>query len=689
MYQIKKTDSLSEMTSGPANFVGYKQRHCTDTLCLILFFIFIFIFGFLSILSISQGNPTSLIDPTDSFGNTCGKDKLESKPYQFYFDISACITNNDLSLVCPTTKLCLQSCPQRYSHYQSLQTMENTGILSKTDTRSQLICIYGFNPLQDNRTIIELVSDGLCAPYTIKSEPFLGRCLPSVLTNIFYYGNLSKNVSISQINTNMFGINSLSDVIRIIINDLSQIKESLILFIFIACILALVYIFAVKVLTGFMVTVTLILFLIILFICSSFCWYTIYTNRDFVYEYSTVARIVNDFIKLRKIYIVFGCITTFLFIFSLFVIIVLFDRIKLSIILLDQGAMAVFSVLSTFLWSPFIMILYSIIISFTIYTVLCLSTVGKPIFRSVDDNQTAMPCIPNLNSTKCIFQQEYGYDSLVLNGTDIITRSVIEFLVDYKQYLIWFNVFAFIWFSAFIFAFGEIVLAGVFANFYWSKENIKMLLPLLYSICITIRYHLGSVAFGSLIIATLRFIRLIIEYINKKLSAMQPNILTQFILKCFTCFIWIFEKFLKFLNKNSYILIASKGYSFCKATHKAFWYLVNNCLRFAVLVHLTEWILFCGTILVCTLNAYLFYQYLQWTDQYDQLILRWTPILVILLITYIISSLFFSVYDMAIKTIFVCFLQDLDENDGSIQHPYVMNNELLCLVHKTNIVEKK
>jgi choline transporter-like protein 2/4/5 len=43
---------------------------------------------------------------------------------------------------------------------------------------------------------------------------------------------------------------------------------------------------------------------------------------------------------------------------------------------------------------------------------------------------------------------------------------------------------------------------------------------------------------------------------------------------------------------------------------------------------------------------------------------------------------------MAIKTLFVCFLQVLDENDGSIQRPYVMNNELLRLVHKTNNVEK-
>jgi choline transporter-like protein 2/4/5 len=323
-----------------------------------------------------------------------------------------------------------------------------------------------------------------------------------------------------------------------------------------------------------------------------------------------------------------------------------------------------------------------------IYIDMCLSTVGKPIFRSMVDNQT-VPCLPNFNSTGCIFQQAYGYDSLVLNNTDPITRGVIEFLVDNKKTLKWFNLFAYLWFGAMLFAFQEIVLAGVFANYYWSKEHLTTSFPLCYSILIVTRYHVGSIAFGSLLIATLRYIRMIFDYINEKVSTIPGNVVISFIAKCFSCVLWLFEKFIKFLNKNSYVLIASRGYSFCKATRKAFVYIISNCLRFLVLVHLTEWVLFCGIISVCACNTYLFYQYLQWTDEYDQLILRWTPIVIILFLTYLIASLFFSVYDMAIKTLFISFLQDLDENDGSIQHPYAMNNELLRLVHKTNIVEKK
>ncbi|CAF1177067.1 unnamed protein product [Adineta steineri] len=679
------------MISKPIHFVSYKQRHCTDIFCLILFLIFIVIYIFISILAISKSQPISFVHSSDSFGNLCGQDKFEFQPYQFYFDISKCLTDGAFSFICPTTKICVSSCPTQYTHYELLQVTEMDGIKTKDLVRQQLVCMYDFDPILDNRTITELVNDGLCAPYTLPSEPFLGRCLPSVLTNLYDYENntqLNTNISVAHINTHMFGINSLSDVGRIIFSDLNRIKQSLILFIFIAFILVLIYMLAIKFLTGLMVFLTILILLVILFLSSSFCWYSIYTGNDLVYEYSTVAKIVNDFIKLRTIYYIFGCITTFLFLLTLFIVLTLFDRIRLSIILLDHGANAVFSVLSTIFWIPFTIIIFCLLTSLIIYIEMCLSTVGKPIFRTIVNNET-IPCLPNINSTECIFQQEYGYNDLVLNDTDIVTRGVIEFLVDNKTNLKWFNLFAYLWFSAFLFAFQEIVLAAVFSNYYWSKEKLTTSFPLIYSFFLIIRYHLGSIAFGSLLIATLRYIKIIFDYITNKITKIQNNIIITFLFKFISCFLWCFEKFLKFLNKHSYVLIAARGYSFCKATRKTFVYMINNCLRFLVLVHLTEWILFCGIIAICSCNTYLFYEYLQWTDEFDQLILRWTPMVIILVITYFIASLFFSVYDMAIKTLFICFLEDLDENDGSIQRPYMMNNELLSLLHKTNTIKEK
>ena len=36
-------------------------------------------------------------------------------------------------------------------------------------------------------------------------------------------------------------------------------------------------------------------------------------------------------------------------------------------------------------------------------------------------------------------------------------------------------------------------------------------------------------------------------------------------------------------------------------------------------------------------------------------------------------SAFFGVYSMAVDTLFLCFLEDLERNDGSLEKPYFMS----------------
>ena len=49
------------------------------------------------------------------------------------------------------------------------------------------------------------------------------------------------------------------------------------------------------------------------------------------------------------------------------------------------------------------------------------------------------------------------------------------------------------------------------------------------------------------------------------------------------------------------------------------------------------------------------------------------PTLVITATAYLIATCFFSVYEMAIDTLFLCFLQDSEINDGSKEKPYFMS----------------
>ena len=52
--------------------------------------------------------------------------------------------------------------------------------------------------------------------------------------------------------------------------------------------------------------------------------------------------------------------------------------------------------------------------------------------------------------------------------------------------------------------------------------------------------------------------------------------------------------------------------------------------------------------------------------------------------TYFIASCFFSVYAMAVDTLFLCFLVDLEQNDGSAEKPYFMSSNLMKILDLKN-----
>lgn len=124
------------------------------------------------------------------------------------------------------------------------------------------------------------------------------------------------------------------------------------------------------------------------------------------------------------------------------------------------------------------------------------------------------------------------------------------------QYFKAINVFGFFWLLFFISAFAEMVLAGTFASWYWTYDKKKVPFFLLTgSIYRTFRFHLGTIAFGSFIITLCRIIRILLEYVDKKLKQWD-NEFTRAVMCCCRCFFWMLETFLKFLNRNAYIMVS-------------------------------------------------------------------------------------------------------------------------------------
>ncbi len=61
---------------------------------------------------------------------------------------------------------------------------------------------------------------------------------------------------------------------------------------------------------------------------------------------------------------------------------------------------------------------------------------------------------------------------------------------------------------------------------------------------------------------------------------------------------------------------------------------------------------------------------------YPHYLVLQVPIAVVVIGSYFIASSFFGVYSMAVDTLFLCFLEDLERNDGTPSRPYFMSKGL-------------
>ncbi|XP_044532827.1 choline transporter-like protein 5 [Gracilinanus agilis] len=197
------------------------------------------------------------------------------------------------------------------------------------------------------------------------------------------------------------------------------------------------------------------------------------------------------------------------------------------------------------------------------------------------------------------------------------------------------------------------------------------------------RYHTGSIALGSITLTIVQCFRFFLEYLNRRLKDSE-RLPSKFIICCCKLCLWCLEKFLKFLNRNAYIMVAIYGYNFCTASRDAFQLVMRNVVRVAVLDKVTDFLLWMGKLLVSISIGVLGYLFLtkQLPIAAPTLNYYWLPLAMTVFGSYIISHGFFSVFAMCVDTLFLCFCEDLERNDGSLERPYFMSPSLLRALGK-------
>lgn len=78
----------------------------------------------------------------------------------------------------------------------------------------------------------------------------------------------------------------------------------------------------------------------------------------------------------------------------------------------------------------------------------------------------------------------------------------------------WYNLLGLFWFSQFIIGCQHMVIAGAVGTWFFTRNKTNMNGPINRSFVNLIRFHLGTVATGSLLIAVVQIIRLLVKTIQ-------------------------------------------------------------------------------------------------------------------------------------------------------------------------------
>ncbi|XP_029939049.1 choline transporter-like protein 5-B isoform X2 [Salarias fasciatus] len=716
----RKTDIPSSYYGEPRkfdpNFRGPVQnRSCTDVVCCVIFVIVILGYIALGTVAWIHGDPRKVVYPTDSHGQFCGQQNTPNanKAILFYFNMLKCANPAVLiNLQCPTTQLCVSKCPDRFATLLDARNTKNWEYYKQ-------FCKPDFKI--GSKSIGEVIRDEDCPSMIVPSRPFLQRCFPDfirrdgILTvanqTIFKDGDNNKR-SVNDLKDAANQVTATQQRMERSITSLLNAKE------------VGMKIFEdyanswIWILIGLVITmvISLLFILLLRYTAGVLLWLVIFGVITAVgygiwhcyWEYShlsgkpgsnvTISDIgfhtdFNVYLQHSQTWLIFMISLSVIEAVIVIILIFLRSRLRIAIALLKEGSKAISYIMSTLFYPVITFFLLAICIAYWAITAVFLASSGSAVYKVTPADDKCMyaniTCNPQTfgrtNVTKvcpgsqCMFAF-YG-------GESVYHRYILVLHLC--------NLFVFLWLLNFTIALGQCTLAGAFASYYWAlkKPSDIPACPLYSSFSRAIRYHTGSLAFGSLILAVVQMVRIVLEYLDHKLKGSQ-NGCARFLLCCLKCCFWCLEHFIKFLNRNAYIMIAIYGKNFCTSSKDAFFLLMRNVVRVAVLDKVTDFLLFLGKLLISgSVGVLAFFFFSRkipiFQEEVPSLNYYWVPILTVIFGSYMIAHGFFNVYAMCVDTLFLCFLWDLEVNDGSPAKPFFMNKTLRSILNKKNVKKKR
>ncbi|KAM4642724.1 choline transporter-like protein 3 [Discoglossus pictus] len=273
--------------------------------------------------------------------------------------------------------------------------------------------------------------------------------------------------------------------------------------------------------------------------------------------------------------------------------------------------------------------------------------------------------------------------SLGTSGTEHVSS---EGQVEYKslagiRYMWWYHLIGLIWTSEFFLACQQIVISGATVSWYLNREKRTIRHPILSSMSLLFWYHLGTAIKGSFLLTLVRIPRIILMYISQLINKWDNRCTRCTSQCCFPCF-WCFEKFLQCLNQNAYTATIINGTGFCTSAKDAHSLMMKNPPFVSSLNHSGVFLIFLGKIFV---TCFTVFGGLMAFNYHRELHVWAVPLLLVAFFSYLVAHSFLSLFETVMHGLFLCYAVDITTNDGSSEKPYLMEQDLMELIHQTRI----
>lgn len=631
-------------SDSPVEGLG-KKRRCTDILFLLLLIcswcamtgVGLAATGVIQSKYIKMGDPRRLSNGMDYYGNLCGVTNYETPRGEDTINLRKAYSMPS------GFSVCIESCPSEtdydnficeYEVQHEIDTLFKSSALVSDDGRKSLYLFYA--------------SRKQCMPL-VESMPFLGYCLPRlpldeltlIDSNITQVNSTTTEVSIPITHSGALWGGDLFDKAMA---DVTKVR--FVIFGFgcgVALLLGIVFLVIIQ-LPGFL---SLLVWSMIFAIDVGLVASGQYTRGVSLEWAANGVRPGNEAAVLfYASYVLFGLA-------ALWLILILFmrKRIVLAISCVREAAKAIASmpVITIF---PVVQVLG--LIAFTVVWgiyMAYLASSGEIVAQCMCPVMDANVTLSNLVETVETSDNDVCDEGCIMHKELMYSMNT--------KYAALYMLFAWFWTSQFIVAVGQIVVALATSLWYFNRNrssNFAGNSKFFKAVFLVLVYHLGTAAFGSLIIAIVKTIRAVLTYVQTKASKSKLRIAVV-ILSVLKCLVWCIEKCLKFINKQAYIQTAIFGYSFCKASRMGFFLILRNALRISAVSVVSQIVLFISKVFVTLTSAVGGYYYLsmKFGDELNYLML---PTLLVGIVAYAVSEMFNEVFGMAISTILQCFVAD-------------------------------